>query len=203
MVSVYLAGPIAHQSYEQATGWRDWATEELVYRGFDVYTPMRASRAELEDYEMMPLEEDKHTFQRDMLDITRADIVLVNWLGAQNVSIGTAFEMGAAHVAGKFVITVIEHASEITYPLANDGRYHPFIEGGSNVIVHSLEQAIDFIESTNPVRPPRVNLFPIDMVPTMEFEAEEEWEETEFSQAEYFEGGGLTQELHDMEQDDS
>ena len=157
--SVYLAGPIAGKTFDDAVGWRDEATAHLHGLGYDVYSPMRASRDELAQLSKMALEEDKFTFERDAFDIERADIVLVNWIGRGDVvSIGTAVETGLAHAKGKFIITVIEPAAQVEFPLAHDGKYHPFITGPSNIILHSLDAALLFLETTLPVRPAKVEL---------------------------------------------
>lgn len=159
MPSVYLAGPIAGKTFEDAVGWRDDATLRLHGLGYDVYAPMRARREELSEMVTMALEEDTFTFERDAYDISRADILLVNWLGVEGtVSIGTAVEMGMGHAQGKFILTVIEHPSKVIYPLAHDGKYHPFITGPSTVIVHSLEAAYQFLESVMPAKPAKVEL---------------------------------------------
>ncbi len=54
------------------------------------------------------LSSQKGITTRDRFDVTSCNIMLVNFLGAKKISIGTVIEYGWADVARKPIITVIE-----------------------------------------------------------------------------------------------
>jgi nucleoside 2-deoxyribosyltransferase len=109
---VYLAGPITGLSYGAATNWRQRATVELAGLSggrIETLSPMRhkeylapadktADLTKIADsYEGSILSSQRGIFYRDKLDCTRADLVLVNLLGAERVSIGTVMEIAWAN----------------------------------------------------------------------------------------------------------
>lgn len=155
MPSVYLAGHILGLSYDEATAWRDEATQRLGALGYSVYAPMRAVRDRLEGYAEMPTElAGAHAFARDTYDVKRADVVVVNLLESDEATVGTTFELGMAWALGKFVIVVIPKTNWGKFK--QGGQYHPFIQGGASVIVHDLEAVYDLCETLLPVEPASV-----------------------------------------------
>ena len=111
---VYLAGPITGKSYGVATGWRDYATERLGVYGIVALSPMRwkawlRTAEELRDsYEQDVMTRGKAIVTRDRFDVLRADVILVNVLGAVSVSIGTVLEIAWADSHRIPVVLVIE-----------------------------------------------------------------------------------------------
>ena len=156
---VYVAGPIAGQSYEGATAWRDYAQERLPE--CEILTPMRGKEylaqlpampltsAELVStaehtvaksmgIKMSALEEEisseRAIHGRDTWDVRRVDLVFANFLPGDKVgrvSIGTACEVYLA----KFLhIPVVEI-------LVRGGIHdHPFITGSAWVVVETVEE---------------------------------------------------------------
>lgn len=115
---VYLAGPIAGHSYDEATRWRREWTQLLSAYGIRALSPMRA-KEHLDGAER--IENDAKTFghylarpedilARDKSDCTRADVVVFNMLyaasGAPNT--GTMIEVGWASALGKPLVTIID-----------------------------------------------------------------------------------------------
>jgi len=119
MKRVYLAGPITGLTFGGCTDWREYAQKELAAAGIAGVSPMRAkdylqSEAIVGDcYENTVLSSSKAIITRDRWDTTTVDLVLVNLLGAERVSIGTMIELGWADAARNPVITVIEQEGNI------------------------------------------------------------------------------------------
>lgn len=142
--AVYLAGPILGATYEDARfGWRKYVAEHLA-TGIKVLSPMRqeghlAETVGVLEQGMWPkktISDDKSVFYKDVLDIERCDIVLVNLTGAQRVSIGTCVEIGLAHAKGKKIVVVME---------AGNMHLHPFVTEPAMVITQDLDEAIEIV----------------------------------------------------------
>jgi hypothetical protein len=152
---IYLAGPILGTTYGECTDWREYAQARLAQldpalRGA---SPMRAKKY-LANLVKMPLSADQlRTTQsgtiktplstaaaivgRDQMDVARADLLLVNLLGAEKVSIGTCCEVAQAHTIGTPVMLVMEGQGNI--------HDHPFITQQSAFRVDDLDTAISLI----------------------------------------------------------
>ena len=111
---VYLAGPITGQSYDGAVGWREAAQQQLAKLGIVGLSPMRG-KYYLEglptigdSYEETILSAAKGITARDRWDCQRSDIVLVNFVGATKVSIGTCLELGWADSARRPIVVAME-----------------------------------------------------------------------------------------------
>lgn len=105
MKRVYLAGPISGLSYGAACNWRDEATAYLGARGIEALSPMGGKEylkdvskfLDAVDYGTMgPLSGDRAITTRDRFFATTCDVLLVNLLGAEKVSIGTVLEIAWA-----------------------------------------------------------------------------------------------------------
>lgn len=111
--SVYLAGPITGLSYEDSIGWREQAIEALA-PDIDAFSPMRAKsylRGTVQigmSYEKFPLSSQRGIMCRDFFDCTQRDMLLVNFKGAQSVSIGTVMEVAWAYGARKPIVAIME-----------------------------------------------------------------------------------------------
>jgi nucleoside 2-deoxyribosyltransferase len=112
---VYLAGPITGLSYGDSTDWREFAKASLADAGIDGFSPMRAKDYLLQekilsdDYaDLSVLSTGKGITTRDRWDTTTADLVLVNLLGADKVSIGTVIEVAWADLSRTPVVAALE-----------------------------------------------------------------------------------------------
>lgn len=94
---IYLAGPISGLTWEEATAWRDFATDNL--RNFDCISPLRGARGQPGAY-FNPNGERWTTMNRilarDHADVIRSDGILVNFVGARKISKGTIMEVAWA-----------------------------------------------------------------------------------------------------------
>lgn len=142
MGSVYLAGPIAGQTFEQANEWRIEATKLLS--PLRAINPMRCKEY-LRDQYIIDGEESPHPLgtgqgiiTRDRNDLRRSDIVLMNLLPSQGtdlVSIGTMVELGWADAYRKPVVIVWER-------FKNPHR-HMFINELAAYQAMNLEDGVD------------------------------------------------------------
>lgn len=114
MAYVYLAGPISGLSYGGCTDWRQYACEALSSVGIIGVSPLRAKdylkneTAIGDSYEQSVLSCARGITTRDRFDCVRADLLLVNLLGAERVSIGTMMEIAWADLSRIPVVLVIE-----------------------------------------------------------------------------------------------
>ena len=113
-MKVYLSGPITGLVYEEATDWRKMVTEVLKHWGISAIDPMRGKEflsglGELgAQCDQHPSHGAREVMTRDHFDTVNADVVLVNFLGAQRVSIGTVMEVAWAWDRRIPVVAVME-----------------------------------------------------------------------------------------------
>lgn len=116
MKRVYLAGPIAGLTYDQAAkGWRKHVHDELAAYGIECYSPMRgkeflkdmgARPLSTQSIDVHPMTSSRGIVRRDMNDVRTCDLMLVNLLDAPSRSIGTMVEYGWASAWGKPIVTI-------------------------------------------------------------------------------------------------
>jgi hypothetical protein len=115
---VYLAGPITGLNYGGCTDWRKYAIAELAPHGIKGLSPMRGKEylegldwisGTGEEYaHMSVLSTGRAVMTRDRFDCTRCSMVLMNLIGAKQVSIGTMMELAWADGARVPVVCAIE-----------------------------------------------------------------------------------------------
>lgn len=146
-MKVYVAGPISGLTYAEATKYFDWITKQLEKKGLDVFTPMVKNEYDKTfakdeiitplGSETNPLATNKAIFTRDVWMVRQSDIILVNFTtGKDRVSIGSCMELMAAFILGKHTIVVMKE---------DDIHQHAFIKEASNLVVPTIEQAIDYV----------------------------------------------------------
>lgn len=110
----YLAGPISGLSYDASVDWREEAVQQLKKYNILGMSPMRGKgylkglQKIADSYEGISMSSTRGIMTRDYFDCTRADILIVNFLGAQKVSIGTVMEVAWAYQNHTPVIVIIE-----------------------------------------------------------------------------------------------
>lgn len=116
---VYLAGPITGLSYDGTTQWRQVAINYLDQFGIRGLSPMRSKdylvgTTTIEDtYEGSVMSSQRGIYARDKFDCHRADLVLVNMLGAKRVSIGTVMEIAWATANNTPIVLIMEKEGNI------------------------------------------------------------------------------------------
>ena len=144
---VYLAGPITGLDYAGATDWRETSTKAL--HPIEALSPMRY-KAYLAAYGKLlasygdtgvkhPLSTDKGITTRDRWDVQRCDIVLMNFLGAKTVSIGTCIEIGWADAHRKPIVMLIEEEGNI--------HEHGMVNSIAAYRATTLESGIDIVKA--------------------------------------------------------
>ena len=152
MKRVYLAGPITGLSFEGCTDWREYAIKELGSVGITGLSPMRSKdylqreRIVGDCYEDKVLSCARGIITRDRWDTTRCDIILVNLLGAERVSIGTVMEIAWADLARIPSIVVMEPAQlEATGTASSVGNIHEhsMLREATGFRVETLEEGLN------------------------------------------------------------
>lgn len=144
MKYVYLAGPIKGLSFDSATNWRTNFISYLGHYGITALSPLRSKdylKSETELKEFYPdhfLSQSKTLFTRDHFDVHRSDLIVVNFLGATKVSIGTVAELGMAYAYNKPVIVIMEEGN------VHD---HSFVKEIATTVVPKEQNALDLIIS--------------------------------------------------------
>lgn len=141
-MKVYLAGPITGLDYKGCTDWREEAIAKLSpVKGM---SPMRG-KDYLANLAEMPHKSDElaaigHVMStsrgimtRDRYDCTKCDVLLVNFLGAKKVSIGTVMEVAWAD-ANRIPIVCIMEPGNI--------HEHGMVDEAIGFRVGSLDEAI-------------------------------------------------------------
>ena len=139
MSLVYLAGPITGLTYDDATDWRKTVSETLALHGIKSASPLRFKsflKDELsikDSYEGHTLATSKGIYTRDKWDVSRSDVVLVNFIGAGKVSIGTVLEIAWADMLNKPIIIAME---------PDNIHQHSMVNECAGYIVPTLDQAV-------------------------------------------------------------
>lgn len=158
---VYLAGPITGCTFEGCVNWREWFIDRLPKEIIGL-SPMRG-KTYLEheqdiknDYASMALSSSRGIITRDYNDCKRADLLVVNMLGATRVSIGTVMEIAWAKAFSVPVILVMEREGNI--------HEHSMLTESVGYRVETLEEALLLTKVVllpaphrKPVPPPPVN----------------------------------------------
>lgn len=135
---LYCAGPITGVSYGDSTDWREYVANKLPAH-IRAVSPMRgkkylANEKTIKDsYEEHPLSCQKGITCRDRMDVMRCDMILVNFLGAKKVSIGSVMEIAWADAWRKPIIMVMEQ---------DNVHSHAMLREVSGFIVYNLDDAI-------------------------------------------------------------
>jgi len=95
--NIYLAGPIAQCSDEEAMSWREKAKQALVGH-YDILDPMRR------DYRGQSEAPAEEIVTEDLKDITHSDVLLAN---AWKPSVGTSMEIWIASQQPNTKVVVI------------------------------------------------------------------------------------------------
>lgn len=132
-MKVYLAGPIIGCAYRDCTNWRIWVKDQLAKYDIVGLSPMRSKnyldKSGVIDKcydgrkDLNPLagviSSSRGITTRDRWDVTRSDIVLVNLLGTESVSIGSVMEIAWADLCRIPIVVVMEKGNIHDHPIIN------------------------------------------------------------------------------------
>lgn len=149
---VYLAGPITGLTFKGCTDWREYARAELEKVGIIGLSPMRgkeyleriardvAFTADGDKYAIQgPLSTNRGIMTRDHWDCTRCDVLLVNWVGADRVSVGTVMELAWAHTHRIPVVCVMEKEGNV--------HHHGMVLEAIGFRVDTLDQGLNILKA--------------------------------------------------------
>jgi nucleoside 2-deoxyribosyltransferase len=142
---VYLAGPMTGLSPHEANNWRVGARRALL-PDIECLSPMRDKEHLYADniilharYVGDPLGSGRGNVARDISDIRRSDLVLINYLGATRISRGTTWESGFLYALNKSCVLVIE--------ATNNPHDDIFLEETARMRFDNIPAALDAIRS--------------------------------------------------------
>ena len=121
MSKIYLAGPIAGLTFDDADEWRVQARTELAKAGIEGMSPLRGKsylRALgtltsqcVDEGRAGLLSLPRSIMTRDYYDATTCDVLLVNLLGATRISIGTMMEVAWAYQLRTPIVCCMEEGN--------------------------------------------------------------------------------------------
>jgi len=143
---IYLAGPITGLSWQEATEWRVSAIERFKDMSKDgkryiALSPLRGKEylseetAIKDSYEHHQISTPKMINSRDMFDVRRSNLLIVNLKNAKRVTIGTMLEVGAAYILNTPIIVIME---------PDNIHKHAMLGEQATAIVSDLDTAIYF-----------------------------------------------------------
>jgi nucleoside 2-deoxyribosyltransferase len=141
---LYLAGPITGLTWNNSQSWREGVTKALPQE-IRTISPLRGQRHSLsgvikaEAYVGDPTVTDRGINGRDRFDVFRCDAILINFLGATQVSKGTMIEIGWADALRKPIIVVMEDSGNV--------HDHPMLRDNALYIVNNLDEAVKLVEA--------------------------------------------------------
>ena len=147
---IYLSGPIAGLSYNETMGWRDFFAAEVAKFSPDIFcaSPMRGKEF-LRDIKSFkpngydhPLSTGKGIMTRDHWDCMTSDLIVVNLLGAERVSIGTVMEMAWGHAYRKPIILIMEDKGNV--------HEHALLMETVGLRVQTLDEAVQIVRALLP-----------------------------------------------------
>jgi len=144
MNTVYLVGPITGLSYGEATDWRDYAVKDLSEHNIKGISPMRCKEYLMQEkiladeYNQKVLSCAKGITTRDRWDCHRCDAILVNFLGATKVSIGSILEIAWADAAGKPIVLIIDK---------DNIHQHAMINEIAGFVVRTLDEGLAVVKT--------------------------------------------------------
>ena len=171
---IYLAGPITGLTWAEATDWRKHTIDKFKdlsgygrkMNNYVALSPLRGKEylekeTDIKDeYDEFQLSTSKMINSRDMFDVRRSDLLIVNLLNATRVSIGTMLEIGAAYILNKPIIVVMEEQkssllvnedaskrlvlSDPNDDILKNVHDHSMLREQATVIVSDVDTAIHF-----------------------------------------------------------
>lgn len=141
---VYLSGPIASLSPQEANTWREYAEKELIKLSDGKIVginPIRnSSYIKQKQHTHMTDDSDvsvrmndvlqtpKACMSRDFWDILHCDLILINCIGApERISMGTCIEMGYGKALNKPIIVAVtekdKYDTDLLFSACTDLKY--------------------------------------------------------------------------------
>lgn len=136
MSKIYLAHPITSLKSEDVFKYYD-GISEILKEKHTVLSPMTGKDYLRTNYEDYPIIRGHAIFERDMWMVSTADIVLCDFTGAEEVSIGCCMEMAWAAKLGKHAVVVMDD---------NNVHDHRFMREAADIVFKTLDEALDYLK---------------------------------------------------------
>lgn len=147
-VLLYLAGPLTGRTFDEAANWRQEVRKHLAATAPHIrcLDPMRgkpylqnAAEIGAHLYHRGPLG-PRAIVARDLWDLRRADIVMMNLAGAESPSVGCMVELGIAYSNDCLTVVVLD---------SDEGNPHDhiFVHALASAVVPSVDKAIAVVEA--------------------------------------------------------
>lgn len=142
MPSVYLSGSIT--ANEECFKWRDKVTTALNDAGITCLDPLRGKDIKSLSKDGLtsssPVTKRGAFVHRDILDMERADIMMIVWWGDPGrQSIGTWYEFGwFKNNGGKVIVVDLSEGAQISS--------HPFVFKFADAMYKDLDEAIEYVK---------------------------------------------------------
>lgn len=145
---VYCAGPITGLTLKDCTDWRIKVKADLANAQINAVSPLRGkdflaefgklSGTAAEYGHVSPLASPRGIMTRDRFDATRCDVLLVNLLGAERVSIGTCLEIALADSKRTPIVCAMEPSGNV--------HEHAMLSEAIGFRVATLDEAIAVVK---------------------------------------------------------
>ena len=143
MKTVYVGGPIAGMTLQEATEWRIEVCNKLadhdIGARFPVLNAVKPTEVyNTQGYDTSALVKPRGIIMNDRWCVQNSDLILMNLLNSKRVSIGSMVEYGWADAYRKPIVTVMKLDG-------NNPHDHAFVKELSGFIVEDLEEAVHVI----------------------------------------------------------
>jgi nucleoside 2-deoxyribosyltransferase len=136
---IYLAGPIAGLTFDDAQDWRE-DVRAMLAPEIDAYSPLRQKHF-LRKHGVIeqtaytnPMATDRGIMTRDHWDCQTSDLILCNLLDTKRVTIGSVMEIAWAYAYRKPLIVVMEPSGNL--------HDHPMVRDAIGYRVPTLDAAV-------------------------------------------------------------
>lgn len=168
---IYLAGPITNLSWQEATEWRKYMIDKFMDASkngkyYISLSPLRgkeylSSENDIKDqYTQHKMSTQKVITRRDLNDVKRSDLIIVNLLNTSRISIGTILEIGAAAILNIPIILIMEEAkssllvsedaskklvlSDKSDDILKNVHDHSMVRESATLVCETLDEAFNF-----------------------------------------------------------
>ena len=141
-MKIYLAKPISGCSADEVFGYYRQQIDQFREMGYEVLCPMTGKgylRAELEFKAHgygSPISTNQAILGRDEWMVKQCDVIYVNLMGAQRVSIGCVAELAFAKAYGKHSVIAME---------ADNIHQHAFVLAMAHIIFPATDEAVSYL----------------------------------------------------------
>lgn len=140
-MQVFLSGAMTGVSYQEYTGWREYAKDALKYDCDIVFSPPDKYNFENKD----DYDSEREIMDYDLYQVEKSDVVIVNF-DSNPQSIGTAAEIVKAHVIGVPVIGYVsKRKKDEIHPWLKECCNKLFI--GDNETMDGFDEMLYYVKS--------------------------------------------------------